>query len=241
MSQVVLTELFEQCERVTPYLKGELGCTTQEMISLQSSNLPQIKSLYQDLKSRAPEAENIYWLTRSWDLLTWQPLYLAFTAIYSMKSLPNLSHMAQHHKQGLIAGFRLNEAECTQGDYPCLIRKAGQQLSQMFEHYRGELDQWVRCRPRFVQHLIADAILAKLLEVQQQNAEMDDQIILQHAKLWLTAFNISDKHLASLYISKLDNKLALSRTSCCSVYKTKSGTVCDNCPRLRQKNKRCIN
>lgn len=240
MSQAVLAQLFKQCERVTPYLKGELGRSTKEMISTQGSNLVQIKSLYRGLQTNSPEAEKVYWLTRSWDLLTWQPLYLAFTAIYSMKSLPNLSHMAQHQKHGLIAGFRLNEAECTRGDYACLIHKAGQQLSQMFEHYRVELDLWLRCRPGFVQHLVADAILAKLLEVQKQHSEMTDSLVLHHAKLWLSAFNISNKHLASLYLSKLDNKLKLSRTSCCSVYKTKSGTVCDNCPRLRQK-KRCIN
>lgn len=235
MSQADFEQLFEQCKQVTPYLKGELGRSLKGMISQHGSNLPQIKSLYRELQISTPEAEKVYWLTRSWDLLTWQPLYLAFVAIYNMKSLPNLGNMAQYHRGDLIAGFRFdNTDECIQGDYEGLISRAGQQLSQMFEHYRSELDLWIRCRPGFVQHLLADALLAKLIQVQRRHREMTDGFILHHAKLWLAAFNISDKHLASLYLSKLDNKLRLSRTSCCSVYKTKSGVLCDNCPRLRR-------
>lgn len=230
-----MKQLFDQCQQVTPYLKGELGSAGRGMISGKQSNLPEIKSLYRDLQSNTLEAGKVYWLTRSWDLLTWQPLYLAFVAIYNMKSLPDLRNMSQHRKQGLVAGFRFDDTQCATGDYECLIHQAGQQLSKMFEHYRAELDLWSRCRPGFVQHLVADAILARLLEVQKQHKDMSDQFILHHAKLWLKAFNISEKHLSSLYISKLDSKLTLSRTSCCSVYKTKSGKVCDNCPRLKQK------
>ncbi len=230
-----MNQLFEQCQRVTPFLKGELGCASRGMISGKLSNLPEIKSLYRDLQSNTLEAGKVYWLTRSWDLLTWQPLYLAFVAIYNMKSLPNLRNMSQHSKEGLVAGFRFDDTQCAKGDYECLIKLAGKQLSQLFEHYRKELDQWMRCRPGFVEHLVADAILAKLLEVQKQHKELSDSDIRHHAKLWLAAFDISDKHLSSLYLSKYDKKLALSRTSCCSVYKTKSGRVCDNCPRLKQK------
>lgn len=247
MNQAVFNQIYQECQQISPYLKGEFtdaeseSNSELELISANRSNITIIKSLHTSLMQQSPEAGRSYWLTRSWELLTWQPLYLTLTSIYQLRILPDLNNMLQQHDNGLVAGFRFNCTDCATGDYECLIRQAGKQLSQLFEHYRKELDQWARCRPRFTEHLIADALFAKLLLMQKSHPEMSDSFIRRHAKLWLDALNFSDSHLQSLCLSKLDNKLSLNRTSCCCVYKTTAGVKCANCPRLKQKSKSCTN
>ncbi|MDR8526108.1 siderophore ferric iron reductase [Shewanella fidelis] len=241
MSQALVTQIYQACLQISPYLKGEQFVAPADSIASSQSNSNIIKLLHSNIAQQSPEAGKAYWLTRSWDLLIWQPLYIAMVSIYQLRTLPDLTSLIQRHQHGLVAGFYLTNLDCLEGDDEALIAAAGKQLTALFEHYRRELDLWVRCRPRFVEHLIADAILAKLELLQQAHPESSNAEILRHAKLWLYAFNLPTKHLQSLTLSSVDNKLILQRTSCCAVYKTTNGVKCDNCPRLTQKSKTCIN
>lgn len=238
MSLAVFNDIYQQCEQVSPYLKGEILVSDRPdsaLISYHASNLASIRSLHQSIQQQSPEAGQAYWLTRSWDLLTWQPLYVAITAIYHCQVLPDLCNMSQRHQDGVVAGFCFSCTDCDTGEYHQLVSAAGQQLMTIFEHFRQELDQSVRCRPRFVEHLIADALLSRLLLLQHTNPEFSATFIRQQAALWLDALSLPDEHLEKIQHSPIENQLVFTRSSCCSVYKTQAGQKCANCPKLKQK------
>ncbi|MBR9728802.1 siderophore ferric iron reductase [Shewanella intestini] len=234
MNQAVFRGLYQQCQQVSPYLKGEWQIMDEQdpsTISLARSNLSSIRALYQSLQQQSPEAGAAYWLTRSWNLLTWQPLYIAITAIYHCKVLPDLCSLSQTHKNGLIAGFSFSCTRCDTGENAQLVNRAGEQLRRIFEHLRTDLDRSFRCRPRFVEHLIADALLSRLLLLQHSHPEMSVCFIRNQATLWLNALNLPQAHVNKIQYSESTKQLIFNRSSCCCIYKTAAGNKCANCPR----------
>ncbi|QLE83945.1 MULTISPECIES: siderophore ferric iron reductase [Shewanella] len=235
MTQQVIQQIYQHCEQLSPYLKAMATAELQandSHISVNGSNVTTIKSLHHHLQQQAPEAGRSYWLTRSWDLLTWQPLYLAVTAIYQCQALPNLQHMQQRHCDGVVAGFSFSCTACASGSVKQLIQQAGQQLRAMFDHYRVELDQSVRCRPKFTDTLLADTLISRLLLLQQTHPEMPTASLRQHIGWWLEAMSLPLRALDTVH-SNCEGKLVLQRSSCCAVYKTQTGSKCANCPRLK--------
>ncbi|WP_394205551.1 siderophore ferric iron reductase [Shewanella waksmanii] len=235
MTQQVIQQIYQHCEQLSPYLKAIATADVQPdamPIRGSDSNLEVIKSLHHHLQQQAPEAGRSYWLTRSWDLLTWQPLYLAVTAIYQCQALPNLQQMQQRHCAGVVAGFSFSCTACASGSIKQLVMQAGKQLRAMFDHYRVELDQSVRCRPKFTDALLADTLITRLLLLQQTHPEMSPEQLQQHIAWWLEAMSLSNDYLDTVR-RNCANQLVLQRTSCCAVYKTASGSKCANCPRLK--------
>ncbi|ALM72588.1 putative 2Fe-2S binidng protein [Vibrio vulnificus] len=191
-----------------------------------------IQSIYHQLAQTNPEAGSSYWLTRTWDLLCWQPIYLSFLSIYGLKSLPDFAHFGQFQHRGFIAGYRFASEMHWHGEPEVLVPRAGEQLLILFEQYRQQINHWTRIRPGFSNHLLADLILSCLIKLQTMRPELDNGYIEQQAKLWLDAFHLSDKHLASLIQEETEGRLKHIRMSCCLAYKCSNGTLCQDCPRL---------
>ena len=237
MSHRRLTQLFEHASQYTPYLKGYDKRPDHGVgIHIAQNNTAVIQPLFHDIKSGAPEAGSAYWLTRTWDLLCWQPLALSLIAIHELKALPDVQHVHQWVHTPLISGFYFESAQFEQGSVPILIQKAGQQLQILFEAYRSEMDQWVRIRPGFTRHLWADNLLNGLLLLQKTQLDFGSEQWMEYAKLWLDACQLPQKYLDNLTLVSQRNELQLTRTSCCLVYKCAGREMCADCPRQRNKN-----
>ncbi len=89
--------LFVYARSVTPYLDGFIESNPNNLRDATDSRALQV--LYSQLANNHPEAGQAYWLTRTWDLLCWQPVFVSFIAIYGQKSLPDLTRMAQYQKE----------------------------------------------------------------------------------------------------------------------------------------------
>lgn len=236
MSQSLLSQLCQHTLAVTPYLKGyEHLPANQNIIYAHHVNQNDIliQQLYCELQLHAPEAGSAYWLTRTWDLLCWQPIYLAFISIYKMGVLPEVNNIRQCIQPQLISGFYLDPESFQHGNHERLIKSAGQQLQTLFEAYRREMDKWVRIRPGFTRHIFADAVLNCLLRLQKSNLNLNREQFVEQAKLWLDACQLSHKHLSSLKLNSHNDQWQLVRTSCCLVYKCEGRKMCSDCPRLR--------
>ncbi|EGQ7755852.1 siderophore ferric iron reductase [Vibrio vulnificus] len=225
--------IFTHSKQVSPYLKGSFGELPKACILVGNPNSTAIiQSIYHQLAQANPEAGSGYWLTRTWDLLCWQPIYLSFLSIYGLKSLPDFANFAQFQHRGFIAGYRFASEMHWHGEPEVLVPRAGEQLLRLFEQYRQQINHWTRIRPGFTNHLLADLILSCLIKLQSMRPELDNSYIEQQAKLWLDAFHLSDKHLASLIKEDTESGLKHIRMSCCLAYKCRNGTLCLDCPRL---------
>lgn len=226
--------LFEHSKQITPYLDGQIApllTSDPSLIHIARSSSPSIRELYLSLKQEYPEAGSAYWLTRTWTLLCWQPIYVAFISIYACRGLPNLTSMAQKLQPTFVSGYQFESLDYRQGNESELITHAGKQLIELFNYFRDEMSQWTRIRPGFTRHLFADGVLGCIVKLHQSAPELGEEYLMQQARLWLQACELPEKLLCSLRYLPQSRELKLTRTSCCLVYKCNGRQLCSDCPR----------
>ncbi|MDN3616952.1 siderophore ferric iron reductase [Vibrio gallaecicus] len=250
--------LFQYSQTVTPFLEGrlksiELTCENSdsplEAINSQTNDQPtsiysspsityglpcsaDIKVLYDSIATVSPEAKQAYWLTRTWGLLCWQPIYLSFISIYACHGLPKIKDMSQDLREQFIAGYQFNDDGVRINEQNTLIEIAATELHLLFDFYREEIGEWARIRPGFTNHLFADAILGCIVQFQQFQPEIPNSYFLEQAKIWIIAAGLPLKSLEGLSVNPETSKLHLVRTSCCLVYKCTGRKLCSDCPKL---------
>lgn len=235
-SPAFFARLFYHSKAITPYLHGEIKSLAERdrdasLICIERSSSDTIRQLYESLQQAHPEAGAAYWLTRTWTLVCWQPIFVAFTAIYTCRGLPKLSSMAQHVQPSFISGYQFTSTEVWQGSEEELIERAGQELMRLFDYFRLEMSEWTRIRPGFTQHLFADGLLGCLVRLSETHPELSGEYLFQHAHLWLRACGLPEKLASSLNYQAGTKQLTLVRTSCCLVYKCQGRPLCRDCPR----------
>lgn len=225
--------LFEHSRQVTPYLNGQFKPSEppRSSIELGKPSSACIQTLYNNLKLAHPEAGSAYWLTRTWTLLCWQPIHVAFVAIYTCRGLPSLSSMTQNVSDDFVSGFHFSSLEHFQGSEQTLITQAGNQLTELFSYFRDEMSQWTRIRPGFTNHLFADGILGCIVKLNHHYPHLSEQYLIEQGQLWLSACGLPAKLISSLDYNTDNQNLTLVRTSCCLVYKCQGRALCRNCPR----------
>jgi siderophore ferric iron reductase len=97
--------LFQSSKQVTPYLSGQLAADNGEGIHISRQNSDAIQQLYWQLSESSKEAGSAYWLTRTWDLLCWQPIYIAFISVYQLKAIPDIKNVSQSINRDLFLGL----------------------------------------------------------------------------------------------------------------------------------------
>lgn len=228
--------LFKHSQQVTPYLHGAIKPMSDSgserlLIHMGSSSSEAIRELYEGLKLAHPEAGEAYWLTRTWGLLCWQPIYLAFIAIYSCQGVPKLSSIGQYVQPNFISGYQFDTEEIYQGTERELIEYAGKELNVLFDYFRQEMSLWTRIRPGFTNHLFADGVIGCLVKLSQYSPNLSGDYLIEQARQWLEACILPEKHMAFLRYDDESNQLVFVRTSCCFVYKCQGRALCDDCPR----------
>ncbi|CAE6940235.1 siderophore ferric iron reductase [Vibrio sp. B1FLJ16] len=239
MSDHFFSQLFNASNDITPYLSGEFGEIGRDTIHVDNDINPIIRALFIQLSEEYPEAGNAYWLTRTWDLLCWQPVYIAILSIYRFQSLPDISGMAQHVQPCFVTGYRFNDDSVIRGEQRALIEVAGQQIRTLFNFYQSQMSEWIRIRPGFTHQLMSDGILSCLLKLQQCSPQLSNSTIKEHAVLWLQALDLDVNNANSLYALSTKQPIQLVRKSCCQVHKCDGRKFCDDCPKLA-KNRQII-
>ncbi len=239
MPQLFFPQLFAASNAITPYLSGEFGNISRDAIHVDNDIGPFIRDLYIQLSEAFPEAGKAYWLTRTWELLCWQPIYIAFISIYRFNSLPNLYGMAQFVQPCFVTGYRFNDDSLIQGEQKKLIQDAGVQIKALFTYYQTQMNHWIRIRPGFTHQLMSDGILACLTKLQDHFPDLSNEVVREHAVLWLQALGLDTCNVQSLQEDSVNQPLKLVRKSCCLTYKCEGRKLCDNCPKLT-KNRRLV-
>lgn len=237
-----LEPLFTACKSVSELLAGSLTTNANQNLThhLRVTGLPQdiqsISYLYDSLMLAQPDAGQAYWITRSWNLLCWQPLYIGLIAVYQCHQAPSFSGFTQQIRPHSVSGFTLSENDIETGTIASLIATVGQRIAVLFEHYQACLNEVVRCRPNFAKRLLADNLMVQFVRLQTLFPQFTSPLILEHAQWWFTALDLPNRLIDSLSVQE-DNTLKLQRTSCCLAYKISTGTLCDNCPKSHSKHR----
>ncbi len=230
------SQLHSKSSQLTPYLRGYHGEVGLSTIFPHQDNQAVIEGLYLRLENDHPEAGNAYWLTRTWSLLCWQPVYLAFLSVYQLKSVPRLNTLVQYVTENFISGYQFQHQGVLRGDTQALIKFAGQQLRELLDNYRQEMTNWTRIRPGFADHLLGDVVMGCLLSA-YQSGDIDEASWSQHKTWWLEACQLPLSLGNTLLGGAAHNAIQI-RKSCCLVYKCQGRGLCSNCPRQAENKKR---
>jgi siderophore ferric iron reductase len=240
-----LTSLFNLCREVIPYLDGKLDVINDSpltsinwLLGNQQDRLT-IEALTQDLQQHYPTAGSAYYMTRTWELLCWQPMYITFIAIYGLKQLPDLTHFKQKHQHNSIHGFSFNIHSFTSADTEQLIQLASHQLSTLLEHYRTQLDSLIPCRKSYTQRLTADLILSIMTKLPHFINDFNHQDMIRHVQIWLKAMELP-QHLTDRILIDDQQLITHIRSTCCLTYKI-NNAICSNCPKAQRLNKKTRN
>lgn len=231
-----LSALFKLCKQVNPYLDGKVelesmssGQQSKSWLVGNEHDRASIQALNNDLRANSPDAGDVYYITRSWDLLCWQPMTIAFVAIYGLKQLPDFKKFKQRKQHNSVYGFVFQNGAMIEGEVELLIQHACKQLKPLFEHYRRHLNSLQRCRTGYVKRLLADLVLDNLLKVSQLIKNFNHQDLQRHTDLWFNAMELPQKQMQSLIINK-EQQITHIRSSCCLTYKV-NNDLCANCPK----------
>lgn len=228
-------QIFEHAKQVSPYLVGSLGHIHKDCIAVGNSNTTnQLKYVYQGISRTHPEAGKAYWVTRTWDLVCWQPIYITFISIYGFKSLPEIANIAQYRYKQSILHYRFPNGRHIHGETEELVPLAAKAIMTLTEFYREQISQWHRIRPGFTQHLLGDLLLSCLIKLQRHSPELSNDYIRDQAVLWLNECGLSLKHLEGFSTCTETGKLTYTRTSCCIAYKCQTGVYCEDCPKNKK-------
>ncbi|USD66050.1 siderophore ferric iron reductase [Vibrio sp. SCSIO 43136] len=224
--------LIHGCQEVSPFLVGSIQAPTNDMLSFGKANHDFFQTLYLSIKQEKPEAGHSYWLTRTWDSVVWQPIYVAFVSVYGFRTIPDLLQFGQSQRNALVSGFCFADETHHHGEIPDLITQIGQQLTALLESYRTTMDELFRCRPGFTRQLLIDLIIRTATRLAQFAPEFTLQDVQQQAFMWLAALGLPTERVS--LITQTDSGFFYIRKSCCLVYKTEAGKLCDDCPRAHQ-------
>jgi len=216
-----------------PVLDGTRSGQTGSGIQPGHKGRQAVEALFASLRSSQPDAGPLYWASRTWSLLLWQPVYLAVLSVHLAHRLPVIEQMIQHGQPGFVAGFCLPPQPLHVARPERLLPRAGAALRQLGEGFLPEVQALAPLHPKMAGRLLADGVLSALLLLQQHDPRLANPQLSELATRWLASLGLAD---ASSFITVGADgrpvRLALQRKVCCQNFRCHSGEFCSTCPKL---------
>ncbi|MDR9829004.1 siderophore ferric iron reductase [Vibrio sp. FNV 38] len=231
MSNHFHSSLFTYSMQISPYLAGEVINPLTYSIRNDAQCAEAIHTLYERIALNHPEGGAAYWMTRTWESLIWQPIYISFMSVYAFQTLPDIKSMAQQIQGSFVAGYQFPDTTHQHGSVQELVSKACAQLRELFDHYLQAMNQNIRIRPGYASHLTADLVMNSIAKMQAMQPEFSHSNLLDEAQLWTKALTLPKKHIEGFTAQPDGSGTKYTRTSCCLFYRCESGSLCVDCPR----------
>ncbi|MFA0085152.1 siderophore ferric iron reductase [Vibrio sp. 10N.261.51.F12] len=208
-----------------------------------SKSSPEIHRLYSYWQQAYPEAGAIYWQTRTWAMLTWQPITIALIATYYSDFVPKLSSMKQglNTESGVVGTFDFVEDEWTAGDQHQRQQLAAQELTKLLSNLADQLGEVCRMSPATREKLLADTVMEMLLRGLKHRVgsnrlasnKLHDTFAHELAH-WQQLLALPLSRFGRLDVSH-DGELFIQRRSCCMHYRRRDGSYCQGCPQNKSR------
>ncbi|MGR5501071.1 siderophore ferric iron reductase [Vibrio sp. DNB22_10_4] len=235
---LALTHVSSQISPLLDVLHETNSVILPETVAETSDPSDTIEQLHQYWQTHYPEAGRAYWQTRTWTMLTWQPITLALVATYYAKRVPPLSQLRQgvQLSSGLVANFDFLDSKWQAGDQHQRQVIAANELKRLIEQLANQVESIFRLSPATREKLLADTLMemllrglkhmvaSKLLPAEQMRPTFAHE--LQH---WQQALNLPITRFGRLEVDN-QGEHYIQRRSCCIHYKRADGGYCQGCP-----------
>lgn len=230
--------LIALAEKITPLMQGSCGGKQSLLRAVSATDAEKqdasgalLSQLYGYWRQQHPEAGQLYWLTRSWTMLSWQPIYLSLLSVYGIQAVPELRALSQtlHLEQGLVAGFSIANTPVYRGEKAMLIRNAANELWLLLSQLQQQFDQQTRLRPGLIKSLLADDLVACALRMQHLRDDLSHSELMEQIACWQNELKLLATPPTAFFVDKATQMLAFTRKSCCMHYRRNDGDYCANC------------
>ncbi|GAL24803.1 hypothetical protein JCM19239_4528 [Vibrio variabilis] len=231
-----VSALIKVSRQVSPLL-DEIAKPTC-IIEADRDSCEQIATLYRFWQTHFPEAGRIYWQTRTWTMLIWQPVTLALITTYYTDSVPKLSSMQQalNTETGTVGNFAFPVENWQRGDQHQRLLLAAKELTSLLDKLSVQASKVFRLSLATTEKLLADTLMEMLLRglkyMVASNLLAEDrlQAVYTHElEHWQQALSLFKKRFGWLDIDNQGEHF-VQRQSCCMHYKRKDGEFCQGCP-----------
>ena len=214
---------------------------TSPIIAPHQNNHKQLNALYRYWKEHYPEAGQIYWLTRTWTMLIWQPITIALITTYYSDSVPKISRMRQglNLDNGIVGHFDFASDKWQVGDQHQRLLLAATELKSLLTLLADQFDDVSRMSPSTREKLLADTIMEMLLRglkhmvnrqlLANKHLQPTFALELQH---WQQALDLPITRFGRLDVTQ-EGDYVIQRRACCMHYRRKDGTYCQGCPQKK--------
>lgn len=208
------------------------------VIEPSSASHQEVLSLYQYWKQHYPEAGAIYWQTRTWTMLVWQPVTIALVTTYYVEHVPPISTMKQalNLDTGVVSQFDFAKGDWQSGDQHQRQIIAAKELKLLLKELAGQLDSVCRMSPATQEKLLADTIMEMLLRglkymVSQQllSPEHLHPTFAHELQHWHEALSLPLTRFGRLDVTS-EGEHFIQRRACCMHYRRADGDYCQGCP-----------
>ncbi|TDR82852.1 siderophore ferric iron reductase [Paludibacterium purpuratum] len=228
-----LQGLLQQVAACQPGLTGRVGTPGASQLVAGGSPAP-LADLLDYWRRAQPEAGPLYWASRSWTMLIWQPLYLLVWAAHRCRAVPRLASLAQCVQGGVVSGFVLEAHRPLAYALPEeSLAAAGAEASLICRQLLADLSAQIRLHPKMAGRLQADCLLSALLAVARSQPDFAPERVRQWADAWLAATGLAEQSgLCQFDLPDGGQGLGLARRVCCQHFRRADGELCGSCPKL---------
>jgi siderophore ferric iron reductase len=227
-----LAELIARIAGGQPALAGRIGPAAAGELVAGGDPAP-MAALVDGWRQRHPEAGPLYWASRCWTLIIWQPLYLAVWAVHGSGAVPRLGTLAQRVRGGMVAGYALEAHEPETLPVAAAIRCAADEAGTVAARLYDDLTKQVRLHPKMASRLQADSLLSALLAVARARPDWDADHTVALGEAWLDAMRLAGHSgVMTFDLPGGGRGLGLARKVCCQHFRRADGELCASCPKL---------
>ncbi|WP_240206505.1 siderophore ferric iron reductase [Vibrio sp. CyArs1] len=208
------------------------------VIEPNSTSRQEVQSLYQYWKQHYPEAGAVYWQTRTWTMLVWQPITIALVTTYYAEHVPPISTMKQavNLDNGVVGQFDFAEHNWQLGDQYQRLAIAAKELKLLIADLARQLSDVCRMSPATQEKLLADTVMEMLLRglnhmvsVNLLTKEQLHPTFAHELQHWQQALELPLTRFGRLDVS-IDGEYFVQRRACCMHYRRADGDYCQGCP-----------
>ncbi|VUD69210.1 hypothetical protein TDB9533_04576 [Thalassocella blandensis] len=208
----------------------------------ERDNHAALQYLLDHCQHQHPDADKIYWSTRVWRSIIWQPIYACVGATHLHHISIDVTLMRQKLMNGTVNGFTFNETNTTIPEInnasigpvfaiSTLVNSA-YHLKALLMQLMRELDDVIRINKRNCTGLIADMVSDALIQLHSMENMVQRHQYFSLLRLWCYLLNLTDRQglPVSQRIFLKQSQVFTERRSCCKHNVIVPNNACLDCP-----------
>ncbi len=211
----------------------------EQCIELQKPSEYLIRSVFDGVQSESSEADTLYWSSRTWMLLCWQPVYLLIAAWIRHGRCPDVTRLSLSVTKEIVLAVDVREKSGGQKILVPVNDGYKKQVTHAMFTLLYACHLVTGIKVSYGKKILSDCILYAVLQNEQHISTSFDELN-EIASECLSLFGIEKPlphhRTTPTLFSKTPSKseLMVHRSACCFHFKLNNQNSCDDCPKRRR-------